>query len=77
MNIGFNPTVAGDKLSVEVHYFDFDGDLYNQEIRVSVLKHLRSEQKFDSVALLKIQLESDKESSIAFIKKYTTAQNQK
>jgi riboflavin kinase / FMN adenylyltransferase len=77
MNIGFNPTVAGDKLSVEVHYFDFDGDLYNQEIRVSVLKHLRSEQKFDSVALLKIQLESDKESSIAFIKKYTAAQNQK
>jgi riboflavin kinase / FMN adenylyltransferase len=77
MNIGFNPTVAGDKLSVEVHYFDFDGDLYDQEIRVSVLKHLRSEQKFDSVALLKSQLEKDKESSLAFIKKYNTSQNQK
>jgi riboflavin kinase/FMN adenylyltransferase len=69
MNIGFNPTVAGNKLSVEVHYFDFDGDLYDQEIRVSILKHLRSEQKFDSVALLKAQLEKDKESSLAFINK--------
>jgi len=77
MNIGFNPTVAGNKLSVEVHYFDFDGDLYDQELRVSVLKHLRSEQKFDSVALLKAQLEKDKESSLVFIKKYNTPQNQK
>ncbi|WP_396171723.1 bifunctional riboflavin kinase/FAD synthetase [Flavobacterium sp.] len=67
MNIGFNPTVSGNKLSVEVHYFDFDGDLYDQEIRVSILKYLRSEQKFGSVALLKAQLEKDKESSLAFI----------
>jgi riboflavin kinase / FMN adenylyltransferase len=67
MNIGFNPTVAGNKLSIEVHYFDFDGDLYDQEIRVSILKHLRSEQKFASVAILKAQLEKDKKSSFSFI----------
>jgi riboflavin kinase/FMN adenylyltransferase len=69
MNIGFNPTVAGNKLSVEVHYFNFEGDLYGQEIRVFVLNHLRSEQKFESVALLKAQLEKDKESSFAYINK--------
>ena len=46
MNIGFNPTVAGENLSIEIHYFDFDADLYDQKITVSVLKYLRPEQKF-------------------------------
>lgn len=68
MNIGFNPTVAGEKLSVEVHYFDFDADLYHQEIRVSILEYLRAEQKFDSVAKLKEQLEKDKNAALSFIK---------
>jgi riboflavin kinase/FMN adenylyltransferase len=68
MNIGFNPTVAGEKLSIEVHYFDFNTDLYDQKIRVSILKYLRSEQKFGSVELLKEQLEKDKDSSLSYIK---------
>jgi riboflavin kinase/FMN adenylyltransferase len=38
MNIGFNPTVDGHNQSIEIHYFDFNADLYNQEIRVSILK---------------------------------------
>jgi len=70
MNIGFNPTVAGEKLSVEVHYFDFDADLYNQEIRVSILEYLRAEQKFSSVPLLKEQLEKDEDAALAYIDKY-------
>jgi len=68
MNIGFNPTVSGENLCIEIHYFDFDGDLYNQKISVSILKHLRSEQKFDSVAILKEQLGKDKETALSFIK---------
>jgi riboflavin kinase/FMN adenylyltransferase len=68
MNIGFNPTVAGENLSVEVHYFNFEADLYDQKIRVSVLKHLRSEQKFESVNLLKEQLKKDKDSALDYIK---------
>ena len=68
MNIGFNPTVAGEKLSVEVHYFDFDADLYDQEIRVSILEYLRTEQKFSSVPLLKEQLEKDKDAAWTYIK---------
>ena len=68
MNIGFNPTVAGEKLSIEVHYFDFDADLYDQEIRVSILEYLRSEQKFDSIPLLKEQLEKDKDAAWTYIK---------
>lgn len=70
MNIGFNPTVSGDKLAIEIHYFDFDADLYDQEIRVSVIKFIRQEQKFDSVALLKQQLHNDKESILFYLKSY-------
>jgi riboflavin kinase/FMN adenylyltransferase len=67
MNIGFNPTVSGEKLSIEIHYFDFDADLYDQKITVSILKYLRPEQKFDSVDLLTKQLEKDKSTAIAYL----------
>ncbi|TDD99600.1 bifunctional riboflavin kinase/FAD synthetase [Flavobacterium cellulosilyticum] len=69
MNIGFNPTVSGNNLSIEINYFDFNGDLYDQKVAVSILEYLRPEQKFESVALLKEQLEEDKEASIRFIYK--------
>ena len=69
MNIGYNPTVDGENLSIEVHYFDFDADLYNQEIKIYLLKYLRQEQKFSSVDLLKKQLEKDKNTALEFLKK--------
>lgn len=69
MNIGFNPTLEGDNLSIEIHYFDFDADLYGQNIAVSILQFLREEQKFDSLDLLKKQLEKDKNSALVFIQK--------
>ncbi|MBA4321062.1 MAG: riboflavin biosynthesis protein RibF [Flavobacterium sp.] len=69
MNIGFNPTVAGENLSIEIHYFDFNEELYDQKISVSLLEYLRPEQKFDSVALLKQQLEKDKKSALDYINK--------
>ena len=69
MNIGFNPTVAGEQLSIEVHYFDFDANLYNQEIRVSILEYLRPEKKFDSVTLLKDQLTKDMDSALDYLNK--------
>ena len=63
MNIGFNPTVKGQNQSIEIHYFDFDADLYEQKIRVSILQRIRSEQKFESVDLLKAQLEKNKKTA--------------
>jgi len=69
MNIGFNPTVSGEHLSVEVHFFDYDSNLYGQKISVSLLKYLREEQKFKSVDLLKAQLEKDKNFALAYLKK--------
>jgi riboflavin kinase/FMN adenylyltransferase len=68
MNIGVNPTVGGETISVEVYFLDFNADLYNQEIQVSLLDYLRPEQKFDSVSLLKEQLEKDRNTAIAFFK---------
>ena len=68
MNIGFNPTVNGQNRSIEVHYFDFNADLYGKEIRVSLLHRIRSEQKFASFDLLKEQLEIDKQAALTYLK---------
>jgi len=68
MNIGFNPTVSGHERSIEIHYFDFDSNLYDQKISVSVVHRLRSEQKFSSVDLLKEQLEKDKMETLRYLK---------
>lgn len=69
MNIGLNPTVGGQNQSIEIHYFDFNADLYNQKISVSILQRIRSEQKFESVDLLKEQLEKDKKTALSYLKK--------
>lgn len=67
MNIGFNPTVSGEKLTIEIHFLDFDTNLYDQKITVSILKYLRPEQKFDSLDLLTQQLEKDKNSALTYL----------
>lgn len=67
MNIGTNPTVNGNTQSIEVHFFDFNEDLYGKEMVVSILGRLRSEQKFDSLEQLKSQLEKDKIDSFSFL----------
>jgi riboflavin kinase/FMN adenylyltransferase len=67
MNIGFNPTVNGTKKSTEVHLFDFNDNLYGQNLSVSVLKRLRDEVKFDSIKTLKKQLQKDQENALNFI----------
>lgn len=59
LNIGKNPTFAGQSTSIEVNVFDFDADLYDQKIKVELIKRIRDEQKFASVADLKIQLHKD------------------
>ena len=61
MNIGVRPTINGENQTLEVHLFECESDLYNKELRLSFLEKIREEQKFDSLAELKIQLEKDKE----------------
>ena len=67
MNIGFNPTIGGEKQTIEIHYFDFDQDLYDQQITVSILNRIRSEIKFESLEDLKHQLENDKITALSYI----------
>lgn len=61
MNIGNRPTLNGNKQTLEVHLFDFNKRIYGQELKVSVLKKIRDEKKFDSLEALKSQLEKDQE----------------
>ena len=60
MNIGFNPTVQGENLSVEIHFLDFDQNLYDHELSIILLHYLRPEQKFNSLTDLTSQLQIDR-----------------
>jgi riboflavin kinase/FMN adenylyltransferase len=70
MNIGFNPTVEGNEETIEVHFFNFNKNIYNKTIQIDLLNRLRDEQKFESVEALKNQLLKDKEVSFAYIKSH-------
>ncbi len=67
MNIGTNPTVNGDKQTIEVHFFDLNESLYGAHLQVEILKRLRDEQKFESVEALKKQLSLDQQNALRFI----------
>ncbi|HNP32172.1 MAG TPA: bifunctional riboflavin kinase/FAD synthetase [Flavobacterium sp.] len=67
MNIGTRPTVDGTTQTIEIHFFDFNKDIYNQKITISFLKRIRSEEKFKSVEALKVQLAKDKETALSYI----------
>ncbi len=67
MNIGFNPTVAGTERSIEIHFFEFDQDLYDTHIQIDILERLRDEHKFGSVEALKSQLLKDKATSLKIL----------
>lgn len=67
MNIGTRPTVAGTQQTIEVHFLDFNENLYGKTISVSFLKRLRNEQKFPSLEALKAQLFSDRSETEQFI----------
>ncbi len=68
MNLGIRPTIDGTKQIMEVHFFDFDKDIYGKNLQISFLKHLRSEKKFPSLKALTKQLGEDKAKSLEWIK---------
>lgn len=68
MNIGTNPTVDGLEEKIEVHFFDFDKDIYNQDVKIEILSRIRDEKKYDSLNELKAQLKKDEVTSKSFIK---------
>ncbi|MBL4635618.1 MAG: bifunctional riboflavin kinase/FAD synthetase, partial [Kofleriaceae bacterium] len=59
-SLGTNPTfVLGGALTLEPHLLDFDSDLYGKRLRVSFVKHIRDEERFDSLDALLAQIHSD------------------
>jgi len=70
MNIGHNPTVNGKHQTIETHFFDFNKDLYGQNLKIELLQRLRDEQKFNSVQELQSQLHIDKKNALEFIKSH-------
>lgn len=63
MNLGVRPTVDGKTLRLEVHLFDFDGDLYGAPMRVHLVKRIREEKKFAGLDELKAQIALDAEAA--------------
>ena len=68
MNIGNRPTVNGNHQTIEVHFFDFNKDLYHQNLTIELLYFLRDEQKFESLDLLIHQLKKDERIARDYIK---------
>ena len=58
-NLGYRPTFNQKKILLEVHLFNFSGNLYNKYLSVEFLKFIRKEKKFNNVNQLKSQIKID------------------
>jgi len=58
-NLGYRPTFNQKKILLEVHLFNFSGNLYNKHISVNFLKFIRKEKKFKNINKLKSQIKLD------------------
>lgn len=59
-NVGFNPTVHNNKLSIETFVLEFNQDIYDEYIQIYFIKKIRDEKRFNSLEELKLQLLKDK-----------------
>ena len=58
-NLGYRPTFNGKKILLEVHLFNFLGNLYDKDLSVEFLKFIRKEKKFKNILQLKKQIKTD------------------
>ena len=58
-NLGYRPTFKQKKILLEVHIFNFSGNLYNKHLSVEFIKFIRKEKKFKNIDQLKRQIKSD------------------
>jgi riboflavin kinase / FMN adenylyltransferase len=73
MNQGPRPTFHDGRRVLEAHLFDFEGDLYNEWVRVEWVERLRDIERFPSVEQLRQQLERDRTSAVAALGSARTA----
>ncbi len=67
-SLGRRPTVGGGELLLEVHVFDFSGDLYGRRIEVEFVAKLRAEERFEDVSALVRQMHQDAQQARAILK---------
>jgi len=58
--IGNRPTIDGSRLAIEVNIFDFNKDIYGENLKVNLVAAVRKDAKFDDLETLKKQMEIDK-----------------
>jgi len=58
-NVGVKPTVGSTYVSAETYIMGYDGDLYGQTVRVGLIKYIRTEMRFENLAMLKAQINRD------------------
>ncbi|MGP0566141.1 bifunctional riboflavin kinase/FAD synthetase [Nitrospina sp. 32_T5] len=70
-NIGFNPTFHRDRLSVEVHIFDFHQEIYGIDLEVQFIARIRGEKEFANAEELVMQIEKDIETVKSILARHT------
>jgi riboflavin kinase/FMN adenylyltransferase len=66
--IGSRPTINGITRNIEVNIFDFDTEIYGEEINMQFFNYVRGDVKFDGLDALKIQLAKDRDDVLALLR---------
>ena len=64
LNIGTNPTIGNEDLTIEVHIPGFEGNLYGERMEILFLRFIREERRFASIEELQAQIRADVDSSL-------------
>ena len=59
LNLGNRPSISDDSFAIEVHLFDFNATIYNEELKIEFIQRIRDEQQFSDLEKLKSQLKID------------------
>ena len=71
-NLGCKPTVSDEqRLGLETYLFDFQEDLYGEEISVELLHFLRQEQRFETMEMLTEQMKQDVRAARSWLLQFT------
>ena len=68
-NLGIRPTFGKSLPLLEIHLFNYSGDLYESDIIISFIDFIRKEKKFDGIESLKKQIEIDSAKAAELINK--------
>ena len=70
LNIGIRPTFGGLNKTIEVHIFDFEKDIYGEELTLAFVDRIREEMKFSGPEQLKKQLNKDQEQALQILRNF-------